>query len=103
MSLNDIERLLREGFADVNFEARQRGREGEIVGFIREAAGSAGLAINAGPWTHPTTSGLVRPVEGFPEHEDRREARVGSSSRKAWAPVAGARSPGYLTDAPREA
>ena len=52
LTLNDIEKLLREEFAGVEFEFRQTDHEGEMVGFIREAAGSAGLAINPGAWTH---------------------------------------------------
>ena len=52
LTLNDIEKLLREEFAGVEFEFRQTDHEGEMVGFLREAAGSAGLAINPGAWTH---------------------------------------------------
>jgi 3-dehydroquinate dehydratase-2 len=52
MTLDDIERLLRDEFPDLNLEFRQTDFEGEMVGFIREAAGSAGLVINAGAWTH---------------------------------------------------
>ena len=52
LTLNDIEKLLRDEFAGVEFEFRQTDHEGEMVGFLREAAGSAGLAINRGAWTH---------------------------------------------------
>jgi 3-dehydroquinate dehydratase-2 len=52
LTLKDIEKLLREEFPDVTFEFRQTDYEGEMVGFIREAAGSAGLAVNPGAWTH---------------------------------------------------
>jgi 3-dehydroquinate dehydratase II len=52
LTLNDIERLLREEFSGVEFEFRQTDHEGEMVGFIREAAGGDGLMINPGAWTH---------------------------------------------------
>ena len=52
LTLNDIEKLLREGFPNVEFEFRQTDHEGEMVGFIRDAACSAGLVINPGAWTH---------------------------------------------------
>jgi 3-dehydroquinate dehydratase-2 len=52
LTLNDIEKLLRDEFPDVEFEFRQTDYEGEMVGFIREAAEASGLAINPGAWTH---------------------------------------------------
>jgi 3-dehydroquinate dehydratase II len=52
MTLDDIERLVGDEFPDLDFEFRQTDFEGEMVGFIREAAGSDGLVINAGAWTH---------------------------------------------------
>jgi 3-dehydroquinate dehydratase-2 len=52
LTLNDMEKLLREEFPEVEFEFRQTDHEGEMVGFIGEAAGSAGLVINPGAWTH---------------------------------------------------
>ncbi len=52
LTLNDIERLLKSEFPNVEFEFRQTDYEGEMVGFVREAGGSAGLAINPGAWTH---------------------------------------------------
>jgi 3-dehydroquinate dehydratase-2 len=52
MTLDDIERLVRDEFPDVHLEFRQTDFEGEMVGFVREAAGSDGLVINAGAWTH---------------------------------------------------
>lgn len=52
LTLNDIEKLLRDEFPEVEFEFRQTNYEGEMVGFIAEAAESAGLAINPGAWTH---------------------------------------------------
>jgi 3-dehydroquinate dehydratase-2 len=52
MTLDDIERLVGDEFPDLDLEFRQTDFEGEMVGFIREAAGSDGLVINAGAWTH---------------------------------------------------
>ncbi|HET7271788.1 MAG TPA: type II 3-dehydroquinate dehydratase, partial [Rubrobacter sp.] len=52
MTLDDIVSLLRDEFSDLVLEFRQTDFEGEMVGFIREAAGSDGLVINAGAWTH---------------------------------------------------
>ncbi len=52
LTLNDIERFLKSEFPNVEFEFRQTDYEGEMVGFVREAGGSAGLAINPGAWTH---------------------------------------------------
>ncbi len=52
LTLNDIERLLKSEFPDVEFEFRQTDYEGEMVGFVWEAGGSTGLAINPGAWTH---------------------------------------------------
>ena len=52
MTLNDIERILRGEFPEVEFEFRQTDHEGEMVGFVREAAESVGIAINPGAWTH---------------------------------------------------
>ena len=52
LTLSDIEKLLGNEFPGVNFEFRQTDYEGEMVGFIREAAESNGLLINPGAWTH---------------------------------------------------
>jgi 3-dehydroquinate dehydratase II len=52
LTLNDIEKLLRDEFPEVEFEFRQTDHEGELVSFIQEAAESSGLAINPGAWTH---------------------------------------------------
>jgi 3-dehydroquinate dehydratase-2 len=52
LTLNDIEKLLRDEFPETTFEFRQTDLEGEMVGFIREAAESAGVIINPGAWTH---------------------------------------------------
>jgi 3-dehydroquinate dehydratase-2 len=52
MTLDDIERLLRDEFPALDLEFRHTDYEGEMVAFIKEAAGSDGLVINAGAWTH---------------------------------------------------
>jgi 3-dehydroquinate dehydratase II len=52
MTLDDIEKLVRDAFPDLDLEFRQTDFEGEMVGFIREASGSEGLILNAGAWTH---------------------------------------------------
>lgn len=52
MTLDDIERLVRAEFPDLDFEFRQTDFEGEMVGYIMEAADSDGLVVNAGAWTH---------------------------------------------------
>jgi 3-dehydroquinate dehydratase-2 len=52
LTLKDMEKLLREEFPSVTFEFRQTDHEGEMIGFIRESAGSAGLVVNPGAWTH---------------------------------------------------
>ena len=51
-TLGDIEDLLRAEYPDVDFEFRQTDHEGEFVAWIRDAAGSAGLVVNPGAWTH---------------------------------------------------
>ncbi len=52
LTLNDIEKLLGDEFPDVTFGFRQTDHEGEMVGFIQEAAESAGVIVNPGAWTH---------------------------------------------------
>ena len=52
LTLDDIKKLLRDEFPDVDLEFRQTDFEGEMVGFIREAAGSDGLVVNPRAWTH---------------------------------------------------
>jgi 3-dehydroquinate dehydratase II len=52
MTLDDIERLIKDEFPALNLEFKQTDSEGEMVAFTREAAGSDGLVINAGAWTH---------------------------------------------------
>lgn len=51
-TLEDVERTLRGEFPDVELEFRQTDYEGEFVGWIREAAGSDGLVLNPGAWSH---------------------------------------------------
>lgn len=52
LTLDDIESLLRDEFPGVDLRFRQTDFEGEMVAFIREAAGFDGLVLNAGAWTH---------------------------------------------------
>lgn len=52
LTLDDIERDLREAFPGVEFRFGQTDYEGEMVGFVREAAGSDGIVVNPGAWTH---------------------------------------------------
>jgi 3-dehydroquinate dehydratase-2 len=52
MTLDDIERLIKNEFPALDLEFRQTDSEGEMVRLTREAAGSDGLIINAGAWTH---------------------------------------------------
>jgi len=52
LTLNDIDNLLRGEFPHVDLDFRQTDYEGEIVAFVREAVGSAGLIVNPGAWTH---------------------------------------------------
>ena len=52
MTLDGIERLIKDEFPALDLEFRQTDSEGEMVGFTKEAAGSDGLIINAGAWTH---------------------------------------------------
>ena len=52
MTLDDIERLIKDEFPNLDVEFRQTDFEGEMVGFIRAAVDSDGLVINAGAWTH---------------------------------------------------
>ena len=56
MTLDDIERLIKDEFPALDLEFRQTDSEGEMVALIREAANSDGLVINAGAWTHYTYS-----------------------------------------------
>jgi 3-dehydroquinate dehydratase II len=52
LTLDDIEKLLREEFPRVEFDFRQTDYEGEMVNLIQKASEMSGLAINPGAWTH---------------------------------------------------
>jgi len=52
LTLDDIEKLLRDEFPDIDLQFRQTDFEGEMVGLVRGAAGSDGLIVNPGAWTH---------------------------------------------------
>ena len=52
LTLDDMEKLLRDEFPNVDLEFRQTDFEGEMVSFVGEAAASDGLIINPGAWTH---------------------------------------------------
>jgi 3-dehydroquinate dehydratase II len=52
LTLDDIENVLREAYPGVDFRFGQTDFEGEMVGFVRDAAGSDGIVINPGAWTH---------------------------------------------------
>ena len=105
ITLDDIERLLREEFPELDLEFRQTDFEGEMVGFIREAAGSDGLVINAGAWTHysyalhDALEALNLPkVEVHLSNVYRREAwrRVSVISPAVDAVIAGMGARGYV-------
>ncbi|MGI9049053.1 MAG: type II 3-dehydroquinate dehydratase [Rubrobacteraceae bacterium] len=51
-TLKDIEDHLQGAFPDAELDHRQTDFEGEMVGWIREAAGYDGLILNPGAWTH---------------------------------------------------
>jgi 3-dehydroquinate dehydratase II len=51
-TLLDIEDILRGEFPDVELEFRQTDYEGELIAWIRESAGSDGLVVNPGAWSH---------------------------------------------------
>jgi 3-dehydroquinate dehydratase II len=105
MTLDDIEKLVRDEFPDLDLEFRQTDFEGEMVGFIREAAGAEGLVINAGAWTHYSyalhdalESLDIPKVEVHISNVHRREAwrRVSIISPVVDAVIAGMGSRGYV-------
>jgi 3-dehydroquinate dehydratase-2 len=51
-TLRDVEQLLQDTFPEVEFVFRQTDHEGELVGWIHEAAASDGLVLNPGAWSH---------------------------------------------------
>lgn len=116
MTLDDIERLIAEAFPNVDLELRQTDFEGEMVGFIREAADSDGLVINAGAWTHYSyalhdalESVDVPKVEVHISNVHKREEwrRVSVISPSVHAVIAGmgvggyVAAVGYVLEAPR--
>lgn len=105
MTLDDIERLVGDEFPDLDLQFRQTDFEGEMVGFIREAAGAEGLVINAGAWTHYSyalhdalESLDIPKVEVHISNVHRREAwrRVSIISPVVDAVIAGMGSRGYV-------
>lgn len=51
-TLEDVEGTLRGEFSGLDLEFRQTDYEGEFVRWIREVAGSDGLVLNPGAWSH---------------------------------------------------
>jgi 3-dehydroquinate dehydratase II len=105
MTLDDIRRLVEEAFPEVDLEFRQTDYEGEMVGFIREAADSDGLVINAGAWTHYSYAlhdALefvdVQKVEVHISNVHRREQwrRMSVISPSVHAVIAGMGAQGYV-------
>ena len=105
MTLDDIERLVNDEFPGVDLEFRQTDFEGEMVAFIGEAAGSDGLVINAGAWTHYSyalhdalESLDVPRVEVHLSNVHRREnwRRVSVISPAVDAAIAGMGAHGYI-------
>ena len=105
-TLRDIEDLLRKEFPDVEFEFRQTDHEGEFVTWVREAAGSDGLLVNPGAWTHYSyalhDALEVVPVRKVEVHlsnvhaREERWRRVSVVSPVVDAVVAGMGASGYL-------
>jgi 3-dehydroquinate dehydratase-2 len=105
ITLDDIERLVKDEFPGLDLEFRQTDFEGEMVAFTREAASSDGLVINAGAWTHysyalhDALEALDLPkVEVHLSNVHRREAwrRVSVISPAVDAVIAGMGARGYV-------
>ena len=105
ITLDDIERLVKDEFPGLDLEFRQTDFEGEMVAFTREAASSDGLVINAGAWTHysyalhDALEALDLPkVEVHLSNVYRREAwrRVSVISPAVDAVIAGMGARGYV-------
>ena len=105
MTLDDVERLVRNEFPNLELEFRQTDFEGEMVGFIGEAADSDGLVINAGAWSHYSyalhdalESLDVPKVEVHISNVDKREEwrRVSVISPAVDAVIAGMGVHGYV-------
>lgn len=71
LTLKDLEERLSARFPNVEFEFRQTDQEGEMVGYVREARGSAGIVINPGAWTHYSYAlhDVLEAVEDVPKVE----------------------------------
>ena len=105
-TLREIEGLLREEFPDVDLEFRQTDHEGEFVAWVREAAGSAGLVVNPGAWTHYSyalhDALEVVPVRNVEVHlsnvhaREERWRRVSVVSPAVEAVIAGMGASGYV-------
>jgi 3-dehydroquinate dehydratase II len=105
-TLRDIEEMLRAEFPDVELEFRQTDYEGEFVGWIRESAGSDGLVVNPGAWTHYSYAihdaleaiSVPKVEVHFSNVHAREEAwrRVSVISPVVDATVAGMGAAGYL-------
>ncbi len=107
LTLNDVERVLKDEFPGVEFEFRQTDHEGEMVGFIREAAEASGLVINPGAWTHYSYA-LHDALEGvdIPKvevHLSNVHAREGWRRRSVVSPVVHAVVAGMGVDGYRAA
>ncbi len=105
LTLHDIEKLLTDEFPNLDLEFRQTDFEGEMVGFVREAAFSDGLVVNPGAWTHYSyalhdalEAVSVPKVEVHLSNVHAREAwrRVSVVSPAVDAVVAGMGAQGYL-------
>lgn len=71
LTLKDLEERLSARFPNVEFEFRQTDQEGEMIGYVREARGSAGIVINLGAWTHYSYAlhDVLEAVEDVPKVE----------------------------------
>ncbi len=71
LTLKDLEERLSARFPNVEFEFRQTDQEGEMVGYVCEARGSAGIVINPGAWTHYSYAlhDVLEAVEDVPKVE----------------------------------
>jgi 3-dehydroquinate dehydratase-2 len=67
VTLAEIERRTEERAAEVGFGTifRQSNHEGELVGWLHEAADSAGVVLNAGAYTH-TSLALHDAIRSIP-------------------------------------
>ena len=104
-TLGDIQEALRQEFPGIDLEFRQTDYEGEFVGWIRESAGSEGLVVNPGAWTHYSyaihdalEAVSVPKVEVHLSNVHAREGwrRVSVVSPAVDATVAGMGASGYL-------